>query len=247
MLDMVFSLSACLFIVAIPVLVLKLLGKVAIHWQWLLLSLMLFFSYIVAIVTGIPLEPFFGPLDWNWGGKLLAILLWMAVLFATLMLKPGFTAADAGFTLRQKSGSVAPTLAVIAITLTFHLVLTYALGGSTYTTEELWFQALIPGLDEEPVFRGLLLYFLAMGLVSSRVNILGAHLNVAGLVLVFLFGLGHGLQFSEGSWQFSTLFFFISGFYGLVFLWIRERTGSLVLPVLAHNAINFFGQLVPAH
>ena len=26
--------------------------------------------------------------------------------------------------------------------------------------------------------------------------------------------------------------------YGLVFLWLRERTGSLIFPLLAHNLVN---------
>ena len=26
--------------------------------------------------------------------------------------------------------------------------------------------------------------------------------------------------------------------YGLVFLWLRERTGSLIFPILAHNLAN---------
>ena len=26
--------------------------------------------------------------------------------------------------------------------------------------------------------------------------------------------------------------------YGLVFLWLRERTGSLIFPILAHNLVN---------
>jgi membrane protease YdiL (CAAX protease family) len=246
MTDLLLSFSAHLAIVATLVVVLKLLGKITIHWQWVALSLALYIAYFAALITGIPLEPVFGPLDWNWGGKLLAILLWIVVLFATLIMKPGFILADAGFTFRQREGSATPSLVVMVAVLIFHLLLTYRLGGETYTTEELWFQALIPGLDEEPMFRGLLLYFLTLALVSVRISLFGASLNLAGLLLVFLFGLVHGLQFSDNIWSFSGLVFSITGLYGFVFLWIRERTGSLVLPILTHNAINLFGQLIPA-
>src|SRR5690606_38722701 len=233
-------------IVATIILILKLLGKVEIRWKWLLLSLALFILYFLAIIIGIPLEPIFGQLSWNWGGKLLAIFLWMFALIATLRLKPGFKMADAGFTFRQHQGSIKPTLIVIVVTLTFHLLLTYALGGSSYDTEELWFQGLMPGLDEEPMFRGILLYFLTLALISSRINLLGAHLNLAGLLLVIVFGLAHGLQFAGGAWNFSAVSILITGLYGFVLLWIRERTGSLVFPIVAHNAINFLGQFVPA-
>jgi len=29
-----------------------------------------------------------------------------------------------------------------------------------------------------------------------------------------------------------------------VYLWLRERTGSLVFPISAHNSVNFVGQLI---
>lgn len=101
------------------------------------------------------------------------------------------------------------------------------------------------GLDEEAVFRGILLCFLSLVLVSARINFFGAHLNLAGLILVLLFGFWHGLQFLADAWSFSAIFF-LSLLFTVFLLWIRERTGSLVLPILTHNTINLFGQLVPA-
>jgi hypothetical protein len=61
MTDLLFSFSAHLAIVATLVVVLKLLGKITIHWQWVALSLALYIAYFAALITGIPLEPVFGP------------------------------------------------------------------------------------------------------------------------------------------------------------------------------------------
>ncbi|WP_083494177.1 CPBP family glutamic-type intramembrane protease [Colwellia sp. MT41] len=35
-----------------------------------------------------------------------------------------------------------------------------------------------------------------------------------------------------------------SSVYGLVLLWLREKTGSLLFPIVAHNATVFLGQLL---
>jgi len=44
----------------------------------------------------------------------------------------------------------------------------------------------------------------------------------------------------------TVLFLFISlfltGFHSFILLWLREKMGSLIFPILAHNGVNFVGQ-----
>src|SRR5690606_41488924 len=50
MTDLLLSFSAHLAIVATLVVVLKLLGKITIHWQWVALSLALYIAYFAALI-----------------------------------------------------------------------------------------------------------------------------------------------------------------------------------------------------
>jgi len=213
---------------------------------WSAISLALFASYFTALFMGrdvIPLASYFPDLDWNWSGKIAAILVWLIALMALLRLKTGFCARDAGFTFKQNENSITPSLFVILCALAFHVTLISFIGnGPDYDAEELLYQATMPGFDEEPMFRGIILYTLSLAFVSKRYSIFGANINVAGLILVALFGLLHGVMYSDGEFTFSALSLFLTGFYGFIFLWLREKTGSLLLPIVAHNSLNFVGQ-----
>lgn len=231
------------------VLLFKIFKLVEIDLRWCIVSLVLISANFSALFLGkhiIPLELLFSDLDRNWGGKIASIVLWGLVLLALSKFKQDFQPAYAGFTLKQNAGSVKPTVIATLGLVAFQIGFISIFGNSPdYDAEELLFQATMPGLDEEPWFRGIVLYTLSLAIVSRRFNVLGANLNVAGLSLVILFGLIHGFYYNEGSFTFSLFSVCITGFYGVVLLWLRERTGSLLFPLLAHNSVNFFGQFFP--
>lgn len=246
--DLLISIMINVAIVALIAFVLERKGIVKINFVWIMVALALIFLYGVALFNGgkwIPLNDYFTDLQWNWGGKIAAILLWVLALFALCLSQKQFKIAEAGFTFKQHRGAIIPSLVVIMFFIVLQLLLSYTLGnGPDYDAEELWYQATMPGLDEEPMFRGVLLYIVSLAIVSSRINLLGAQINVAGLLLVLLFGLIHGLMYNAGEFHFSLMSMSLTGFYGLILLWLRERTGSLVFPILAHNLVNFAGQFV---
>jgi len=91
---------------------------------------------------------------------------------------------------------------------------------------------------------GVLLFCISLPIVSKRYSLASAPINIGGLLLVLLFGLVHGVMFSAGEWYFSFTSILLTGGYGFILLWLRERTGSLVFPILAHNSVNFVGQLI---
>lgn len=247
--DFFITLILNLAVVSALLVPLKFLKLVEIDLRWAALSAVLFLLNYSSLFLGkhiIPLDLLFSELNWNWAGKITSIGMWILTLCAFIKLKPSFQPADAGFTLKQTTGSLKPAIVVtIGITI-FQISFISIFGNSPeYDAEELLFQATMPGLDEEPWFRGILLYILSLALISARFNVMGTKINIAGLSLVFLFGLLHGLTYNEGEIAFSAFSAFITGFYGFVFLWLRERTGSLVFPLIAHNCINFFGQFFP--
>lgn len=246
--DLFFSLSANVGIIAIVVLVLARIGVLRVNLVWGFISLGLFCAYFITVLKGgslIPLERLFQELNWNWGGKIASILLWMLVLLLLKLTDNTFKFSDAGFTWKQKTGSVKPATIAVVFFILLQLVLSYLLGnGPNYDAEKLLYQALMPGLDEEPMFRGVLLYCMSLALISARFQFFGAKLNIAGVLLVILFGLVHGLMYSAGEWHFSFISILITGSYGFILLWLRERTGSVVFPIVAHNLVNFAGQFV---
>jgi hypothetical protein len=73
---------------------------------------------------------------------------------------------------------------------------------------------------------------------QQRWNLLGAEIAPGALIVTFVFAAGHGLTVQHGRLHLEVLLFGLTGALGFGLLWIRQRTGSLLLPVLAHNAIN---------
>jgi len=128
------------------------------------------------------------------------------------------------------------------------------------------FYALVPGLEEELFYRGVLLGML--GPVFSRsIRLPGAYTTWGGLASALLFGLGHVIKITPihffisdllagghathqaGLWL--ALFYFspIDLLYpfamGLLFLWVRARTGSVWVAAASHclgNAALVFGR-----
>ena len=246
--DMYFGMIANLGAVLLLVLILKTLNKVTINLTWLLGTLFILFCYFLALFKGkelISLDLVFSDLKWNWSGKIVAITVWALVLVSLAAFKSDFKIKEAGFTFSQNEGSIKPAMLVLSLFIALQVIVTLSLGdGPNYDFETLLYQALIPGLDEEPMFRGVLLFCFSLAVVSSRINFFGSQINIAGLLLVLLFGLVHGVMYIDGEWHLSAFRIVLTGSYGFILLWLRERTGSLVFPIVAHNMVNFVGQLV---
>lgn len=169
------------------------------------------------------------PGRWNWEGKALS-LGWALAFIAFGPL----STLEAGLTLRQRAGSIRPallgTLALTAVSFGIGLLF----GGGGPDAETVAFQFTAPGLAEEVVYRGVFIGLLHQALVTPD----GARRWWPVLITAVAFGLWHGLGVRDGAVSFDALsasFPLIGGFaYG----WLRERTGSVVIPVVAHNLGN---------
>ena len=160
--DMYFGMIANLGVVLLLVLILKTLNKVTINLTWLLGTLFILFCYFLALFKGkelISLDLVFSDLKWNWSGKIVAITVWALVLASLAAFKSDFKIKEAGFTFSQNEGSIKPAMLVLSLFIALQVIVTLSLGdGPNYDFETLLYQALIPGLDEEPMFRGVLLF-----------------------------------------------------------------------------------------
>jgi uncharacterized protein len=149
-----------------------------------------------------------------------------------------------GLILHQKPGSIGPAMLVVLglCCLSWGVRWMYG-GGADPSAERLFYQATMPGLDEELFFRGLLFALFLRAFITDTPASTAAFWPAAAIV-TFLFAAGHAFAFHKGGLAFDAGFLAFTAALGFGFLWIRQRTGSLLLPILAHNVINFGGSFL---
>ena len=169
------------------------------------------------------------PGKWNWTGKILSIVL-STLVIAALKLSP----KTIGLTLEQEY----PWLGFVAVL--FFIVWGAGLGllfkPGAPDAETIAFQAFMPGLSEEIVYRGIAPALL-LGLIYRKGPVDGIPWAVVMSTSV-IFGILHGLKYAGGSFEFDTLsavFPFIGSIAGG---WLRFKTNSLLVPVLGHSIAN---------
>ncbi|HEY0048131.1 MAG TPA: CPBP family intramembrane glutamic endopeptidase [Pyrinomonadaceae bacterium] len=166
---------------------------------------------------------------WNWTGKFLSLAL-SATVIAALKLSP----AAVGLTTGQrhtKTGLVALLLFIV-----WGSCLGMLFKPGVPDMETLLFQATMPSLSEELVYRGIAPAIL-LGLFRGQRFDYGMPWVVI-LSSAVVFGVWHGLKYSNGLFGFdamSALFPFIGSIPGG---WLRYKTGSLLFPILAHSFAN---------
>jgi uncharacterized protein len=184
--------------------------------------------------------PIFSSLKWNWTGKVFAII----VSLAFIGLWRGMTWREIGFTGLRK-GSWLPFIMLVLLSFVVFLAL-YTKDVPT-KVETLLFQLTMPGIDEEIVFRGILLVLLNRAF-GTPWKVLGANVGWGWLISCVLFGLIHGIGFtgSQFLFQFSLAPIIKASITGLVIGWLRERTGSLYPAIFLHATVDATGFVINA-
>lgn len=93
-------------------------------------------------------------------------------------------------------------------------------------------QLLVVALPEEMLYRGFVQTALARNAPARGVTVLGARLGSGFLLTQALFAAGHLVVLEP--WRLGTFF------PGLLFGWLRERTGGIAAPVVLHALANLF-------
>lgn len=199
------------------------------------------------LVTLLPLTSGWnGSLQFNWVGKALDVFALVAIT-VWLVVTQRLAAQDIGLTLRQSPGTdrvllygVLPYLVVLAV-----LAATWLGNATPAQRETLAFEATMPGLTEELCYRGLLLGIFNRMFIG-RVSLLGAPIGYGAIAVSLVFGLLHGLALDASyHLSFDPVTTAFTGLIGFWLAWLRMRTGSLVVPVLVHNATNVILEAVP--
>ena len=200
------------------------------HPRWLLVA-----ALLVAINDAL-LTRFHGllpnvadGLDWNWQGKLLALAATLVV--ASL---PCFGWRRSGLTFAQAPGSLRASVPVVALYCAFFLVLAWIFPNGEASAEDVAFQLSMPGLEEEPFYRGILLLALDRAF-TGRVRWLGVDWGWGAVLSCALFGMAHAFGYSDGQFSFDAMTMALTALPSFIAVWLRLRTGSVLLPILMHN------------
>jgi membrane protease YdiL (CAAX protease family) len=199
---------------------------------------LVYFVYQVILV----IPRFFPILDvinspWNWEGKILAALWAIACAWTwRKRLQPHYFITYKQDANGVKLASLAGLFIVLLATLIWGIY-----GKSEFDAETLWFQLTLPGIDEEILFRGVLL-----GLLLNTVAFRDFPLfNPSIWITAILFGFIHGFTLNKNfEIQIDGLLFTQTAFAGWVWAWMTIKSRSILLPILSHNFSNFFGTLI---
>ena len=176
--------------------------------------------------------------DWNWEGKLLALAASLAI--ASL---PAFGWRWVGLTFAQEPGSVRASLPVLLLYAGFFLAIALAFHDNTAGAEDVAFQLTMPGLEEELFYRGILLYALCHAF-TCRWRFLGVEWGWGAVLSCLLFGMTHAFGYSSGSFSFDAMTMALTALPSFIGVWLRLRTGSLLLPIVMHNFGNVITMLI---
>lgn len=198
-------------------------------------------GYALALVAGLlllfvlpALPQFFGDERWlgnrwNWSGQWLALagMLWLASLLAGRGIV-GWR--EMGFSLAQRPGTARAVLwvAVPLLALNYAAMSLSAFRLPEVPLETWLYQATMPGLVEETAFRGVLLA-LADRAFPARRDVFGAPIGWGGAIVTLSFFAAHDVSL-------GTLIGVLPA--ALLYLWLRARTGSLLVPIVVHNLWN---------
>jgi uncharacterized protein len=191
----------------------------------------------------VPLLPAF-PGRYNWTGKLfelIASLIALALLIGLGKWKReefGLRRAFNAGTGRDIVRFLLPVLLIEFVALWF------LVPAGVPSIESHLFQLVAPGITEELAFRGVLLALLDRAF-TGRVWLIGAPLGWGTVISSLLFGLWHGLDVDNHFHPtLEVAPMVIPTLGGFVLAWCRARSGSLLLPILAHSGMNEIANLI---
>ena len=224
------GLGATLLLLLIVGTVIGLADRSRFEFRWLLVAALLVAVEDALLTRCYGLLPDLLPgSDWNWQGKVLALAATLAI--AAL---PAFGWRRVGLTLAQEPGILKASLPVVLLYGGLFAGLASLFPNTPPSGEEIAFQLTMPGLEEEAFYRGLLLFALDRAF-TGRVRILGVDWGWGAVLSCALFGLTHAFGFSHGAFTFDALTMALTALPSFIAVWLRLRTGSLLLPVLLHN------------
>ncbi|MCV9934076.1 CPBP family glutamic-type intramembrane protease [Flavobacterium sp. LS1R47] len=183
-------------------------------------------------------------LKFTWIGKILSLILALGIVFSVSKKDR----EEIGFTAKSNSGKqlkfgVLFFLGFLLFDVVFKLIL-FPKGG-TFDFETFAFQATMPGLTEEIVFRGISLWLLDKAFLPKW-DFKGIKFGWGFFIVTILFGIGHGVVMTE-DYQFKfdiITIIYLTLISSLSLGVLRKFSGNLIYPILGHNVINIINAII---
>jgi uncharacterized protein len=178
--------------------------------------------------------------QWNWTGKLFGIIFSILVYIGIRK-----RISPYGFLkIKQRQQYFHKTI-IATVLVTCTAFFSYFDRSMTIDTETLLYQLTMPGLDEEIMFRGILLGLLLTCLKDSikvgQYNFGSPSVLIIGLI----FGILHGLSFTNNfGFRFDYLYFLSTFLSGYIWGWTTLKSESILQSLVSHNVLNFVEHLI---
>ncbi|CAM4118909.1 CPBP family intramembrane glutamic endopeptidase [Gillisia limnaea] len=185
-------------------------------------------------------------LEGNWSGMILSLI--FALIFIFYHSKQ--IREDIGFTTKFNIKTLKFGILIFTGFLIFDFIFKMILfpKGGEFNLQQFLFQATLPGITEEIVFRGILLWILSKAFVPSK-KVKGVLFGWGFIIVTFLFAMAHGVVLTE-TMEFKVdiiTIVYLTLITSLSLGILRKFSGNLILPTLSHNIINlmnFFIRLI---
>lgn len=179
----------------------------------------------------------------NWTGTVLSLVL--ALIFIFYHSKQ--IREDIGFTSKFSKNTLRLGIWIFLGFLLFDLIFKLMVfpNGNEFDFQRFMFEATMPGLSEEIVFRGILLWTLGRAFVPNK-KIKGVPFGWGFVIVTFLFGMSHGVILTE-SMEFRMdieTIIYLTLISSLSLGILRKFSGNLILPTVGHNVINLMNFFV---
>ncbi|MGO3285828.1 MAG: CPBP family glutamic-type intramembrane protease [Mesonia sp.] len=183
----------------------------------------------------IPLD--FLHLNLNWSGTLLSFVVALLIILS----QTKNIRREMGFTTQLNTKTLKLGILIFLGFLVFDFIFKMIVfpKGNQFDMEQLMFQASMPGLSEEIVFRGIHLWLLSKAFVPTK-KIKGIAFGWGFIIVTFLFAMIHGVVLTEAM-EFKVdiiTILYLTLITSLSIGILRKFTGNLILPTLGHNLVN---------
>lgn len=178
--------------------------------------------------------------NWNWTGKLLGIFFGVIVYVLLRKRLIPFDFCKIEQFPKSKRKTIIASIIIICTAL-----FSWFDSHQVFDSETLFYQISMPGLDEEIMFRAVLLGLLLSSLKDKIKMNNKTFGNPSVLIIGILFGLVHGLSLNnELKLNFELYSFIWTMLFGYAWSWITFESKSILQPIISHNLLNFLSNLI---
>jgi hypothetical protein len=233
---------ACWFLpILLLALVLKATGQTEFHWRWFAAAALAYGLYALVGYATLPADVGSLPAEARWSSRLAQLATTCAMIALAWNRHPLLTAKGMAIAIRQNRGSFGWSVLGVLVLVVLGLVrngLDLAHADLPATPLGWLYHLVLPGLEEELIYRGLELSLFAVALGGTRKAI-----GWAAVMATLVFCLAHGIFPYSGGIGFNPFMIGYTGLAGIVLVAMRLKSGSLLFGMIGHNLIGLTERL----